>query len=147
MPVVVQGCSFTNGFKLICRWVTAKGGNPILLPSLPLPHDWTPPLMPAVTLGGCTLSLSGSKSDSKKDLLFVCLPVNLSWIGWSVPDPVHHCVTKEVVKTYNNVEREKRVAHTSVKFNNKDTVQATPMTKCFQVTWIQPYGYKMCALQ
>lgn len=114
MQAVVQGCSFTNGFKWICRWLTAKRGNPILLPALPLPQDWTPPPMPAVALESCTLTLSGSKSDFKKDLLFVCLPVNLSWISWSVPDPVHHSITKKVVKTCSNVKREKRVAHTSV---------------------------------
>lgn len=77
---VVQGCSFTNGFKVICRWVTATRGNPILPPALPLPRDWAPPLMSAVALGGAHWACQGANL-TKKKMIFCLFGFQLIWAG------------------------------------------------------------------
>lgn len=76
---VVQGCSFTNGFKVICRWVTATRGNPILPPALPLPRDWAPPLMSAVALGGAHWACQGANLTKKR--IFCLFGFQLIWAG------------------------------------------------------------------
>lgn len=115
MQAVVQGCCFTDGFKLICQ---RRQSHPSPSPVLATGPNTS---SRASSSGGLHTDTVRKQIWLKKDLLFVCLPVNLSWISWSVPDPAHHSVTKEVVKTCSNVKREIRVARISV--NSSSTIK------------------------